>query len=98
MLLVVLAGLIFMVGCTTTKIETRTETVEVAVPYPVFCEVTPPPIVEYETKYLKRDDTAFEKIRSMLVELTQRKSTEAELRGLLLACIKPTDGVVKSQD
>lgn len=80
-----LLGMILPIaGCTTT--EYVKEPVDVYVPVPVPCDVDAPPIKRYAGDYLSIDDSAFDKIRALLVERRERAQAEAELRALLEAC------------
>jgi hypothetical protein len=83
-------AIIFLVGCCgTPEKEILIETIEVKVPVYEPCPVVQPDPPRYATEGLRKNDTDFEKIRTLLVERRQRSATEAELRLLLDACTDP---------
>ena len=73
--------------CTPPEPITITETVEIQVPVLEKCQVEMPRRMPYATESLSKEDTDFEKIRALLVELRERQGTEEELRILLASCL-----------
>lgn len=77
---------LILCGCSTSDPLIRT--VQVKVPVYQACEVDVPAEVPYATEGIKKTDSDFDKIKKILIELSQRKQTETELRALLGVCTK----------
>lgn len=63
-------------------------TVEVKVPVYYRCDIDIPPEAPYASASMHRKDSDFDKIKKILIELSQRKQAETELRALLGVCTK----------
>ena len=84
-----------MYGCASDPVV-RVDTVEVYIPIIEPCPVDPPVAYDYESSYLTKSSSDFDKIRAILIEIKQRAGVESALRALLDSCIKPMPAMVKS--
>lgn len=83
--LVILAALL-LVGCAGHAGPVQVKTVTVKVPVAVSCTPSIPPAPDYATARLTLDESVYDLVKAVLVELLQLRAENAELRAGLEGC------------
>lgn len=79
---------LLLAGCASPEVVTEYVTVvqEVKVPVAMPCNVEMPAPVERNTDMLRASDSAFDKVKALLIDRERDMANDAQLRALLAAC------------
>ena len=87
--LIILASVLLLTACSTTRDVVKIETVEVKVPVLLPCPVQVPERPDYITHTVPEDASIFEKMVALLSDRKLSMAHEEELTTLLRTCTTP---------